>query len=93
MARFTQDAQEMQHIQQVHISATGFMIRERGMLRLIMRDGSEVTGILAGTHTDNNSGEGGFWAVCGTVKLIIDGTQHEFDALEVDYVVPAKRSV
>lgn len=90
MARFTQDAQEMQHIQQVHNSATGFMIRERGRLRLIMRDGSEVTGILAETNTENNGGEGEFWAVCGTVTLTVDGTQQIFDALDVDYVVPAK---
>ena len=61
--------------------ANGFKIK------VVLFGGKSIVGLLAGTSTDNNAGEGGFWATCGDLSVKDEkGHTHVIDRLHIEKV-------
>ena len=87
MAKFTQDPNEIMHIQHINGALWSTAVRNKGQVKVVLNDGSSIVGRIAGQASGNNAGKGGFWAYYGEVTIEdANGKQHAIDCLDVDYV-------
>lgn len=84
MARFTADAGEIQHLQDIDRQLVDVASKNGWRVKIVMHGGRMLTGFFGGSSGGNNFGQGGFLAFYGDAPIVDDkGLRHVIDRLDI----------